>query len=160
MQNQIHLFLGRLRQLAQRKTDRNPLYGPLGRLGDGAIDAELNQANIDRRDLFCAETSVAQHRKRISMMMSNLGISVDYVVEQYWSKLKLADHSCAFCSDVRRCEQWLSLGRWTDEPKYFCPNATFFANVKIRQHSDARRPEPPADSAAEMKTSATGYLRT
>ena len=142
MRERTKLFLSYLKEITQQCFQKNPLRAPLGRLDDSVIDASLDGLNMDRHNLFSPEASVARHRKRISGMMSTLGIRVEPVIDQCWNELKQADQRCAYCSDVRRCEQWLSFGLGTDEPRYFCPNATFFAYLKNRQRSSTEKPRP------------------
>ena len=132
MWEQTSLIFWQLKAAVRRRVQGNPLHAPLGRLDDRLIDRTLTGLAMERRDLFSPDTLLSPHRRRISAMMSKLGIAVDPVIAHYWSDLKMADHRCAHCWDVARCKQWLDFGQRSDEPKHFCPNAGFFAYIKNR----------------------------
>ena len=123
-------LLERLRAGLKARQIGNPLDGPLTRLDDRAIDAELARYELTRRDLFSADTITSCHRWRMARMIAALGVDPDGAVAGYWQELKGADAACANCPDPRRCEKWLGdAARRPGGQHGFCPNAELFARM-------------------------------
>lgn len=105
------------------------LRGPIGRIGDQKIDADLSRLGLDRERLFSPETVTTRHRWRMARMMARHRVDVRRFVREDWRTLKLADNRCAYCESAKRCERWLDLSPPTaDGPLRFCPNGTLFAD--------------------------------
>ena len=109
------------------------LRGPIGRIDDQKIDADLARLGLDRERLFLPETVTTRHRWRMARMMARHRVDVRRLLQEDWKMLKFADNRCAYCESAKRCERWLDLSLPTvDGPLRFCPNGALFADLGSR----------------------------
>ncbi len=120
----------RLSARLQQIISDNPLLHPLGRASDSSIDEALVARGLARADLFTLGTISAPHRHRITAMLVIQGLPPRDFATHHWPELKAADHRCAYCVNIKRCESWLRWGRKNDAPRMFCPNAATFEQIK------------------------------
>ena len=123
----------------------DPLLHPLGRAPDSTIDEALATRGLERADLFrWGKTTLAPHRHRIAAMLGAYNLLPTQITAHQWLELKRADHYCAYCTNKRRCENWLR-GRsplLDDAPRMFCPNAMTFERWQLA----TAHPEAPENA--------------
>jgi hypothetical protein len=127
--------LSRLMKVLWLRLRHRPLAKSLHKQSDARIDAELACAGLRRSDIFMAPTAIARHRSYLAHMLSAWSIDVPRAVDEHWEELKLADKTCAECSNKGRCRSWLQDDRRTSLASMFCPNAQSIAEFARGRHT-------------------------
>ena len=123
---------GALRDLAARHALRQEL---LECERSGVLDSVLTDLQMRRDELEPMIENYPLSRRLFGAVAARLGVDPTCDGPSIRRGLQ---HTCAVCSEQRRCRQWLAAGH-TEGYDEFCPNADYWHALQERVRATARR---------------------